>query len=133
MTTIQIELCKEDRERLDKIIEALTSKIIESGVTTQAVAKKATKKKIESQSAPAVEEPTTPEVKEEPKAEPTFKPTMEDIQKAVMALANSGDKAKARAIVLKYATNVTAIKESDFVAAYTDLHNAINANQGGAQ
>ena len=120
MNIITIELCQEDRARLDKIIEALeqtqqmpaaapveqntprteagTESIPETEVST-AVQEDAEK------SAEAFNEETAPE----PVEEPAKVVSLADIQKKVVELSAAGKKAEVRDIITKYANRVSAI------------------------
>lgn len=112
--TITIELCAEDRARLDGILEALTQHnckgCVEAAVnyTTAQMA--------------APVEPVA-EAKEEPKAEPAPEPeqpavkedapavSLSDIQQKVVTLSAAGKKAQVRDIITAYASRVSAIPE----------------------
>lgn len=116
MTTITIELCAEDRARLDGILEALKSHSCKGCVETIActIAQMT-----------ALVEPVEPisEAKEEPKAEPTPEPeqpavkedapavSLSDIQQKVVTLSAAGKKAQVRDIITAYASRVSAIPE----------------------
>lgn len=123
MNKIVIELCAEDRARLDNILEALKegakSSIEKAGESMKAMAESVKQladtatevEKIEPKAAEPVEPKETP--KEEPKAEPaqTDAPevTAAELQSKVVNLVRSGKKDEARAIVMEYAENVSAI------------------------
>lgn len=126
MTTIQIELCQEDRARLDAIIKALESKAATGGATTQAEEKKPTAAQIQSlgESIANAKLPWE-EPKQEPKKETTFKPDMEAIRKLAIDLSNGGKKELARSIVNKYAKSIPAINPADYPAVYNELKQAI--------
>lgn len=134
MNTITIELCAEDRARLDKLATALANlaedirdnkPCCESCVktvlaTTGNIPEKAAPIKEE----PKEEEPTTeaptPEapVKEEPKEEaPTV--TKSDVQQKVMSLvAIPAKKAEVRSIINLYANRVSDIPEDKLAEVY---------------
>lgn len=117
MTTITIELCAEDRARLDGILEALKSHnckgCVEAAVNYTAA----------QMAAPV--EPVAPvaEANEEPKAEPAPEPeqpavkedapavSLSDIQQKVVTLSAAGKKAQVRDIITAYASRVSAIPE----------------------
>ena len=123
MNKIVIELCAEDRARLDNILEALEkgakSSIEKAGESMKAMAESvkqlaeapAEAKKIEPEVAEPVEPKETPV--EEPKAEPvqTDAPevTAAKLQSKVVSLVRAGKKDEARAIVNDYAENVSSI------------------------
>ena len=133
MNMITIELCQEDRARLDRIIGAL-----EQTQTMTAVAP------IVEQDAPqpeAKEEPipetevstevqeTIEEVVEEGKEEvtpelaeePALFVTHSDIQKKVVTLSAAGKKEAVREIVTKYANRVSAIPAEHTAEVWTQL------------
>lgn len=120
---VTVELGKEDRERLDKILTALQSlhcdqcvqsalKYAQAGQTTEPAAD------------PAPAEPETPAtdpepVKAEEQAAPAEEPapapapvhTKADIQRKVVELSAAGKKDKVREIVTAYAAKVSAIPD----------------------
>lgn len=122
--TITIELCAEDRARLDHINVNLTELIlrvmgsqkIDMGEVLRRAAPELAGK-------PAEQHPVTEPFEELPKAEPVpfeqpmpetpqYKP--EDIQQKVVALSASGKKAEVREIVKSYAEKVSAIPADKF-------------------
>lgn len=118
---VTVELGKEDRERLDKILTALQSlhcdqcvqsalKYAQAGQTTEPAAD------------PAPAEPETPAADPEPvKAEapaaqaeepaPAPVHTKADIQRKVVELSAAGKKDKVREIVTAYAAKVSAVPD----------------------
>lgn len=124
--TITIELCAEDRARLDHINVNLT-KLIMRVMGNQApdmgeVLQKAAPELAEKL---AAQHPVADPFKELPKAEPVpfeqeapkqeapqYK--LEDIQQKVVALSASGKKAEVREIVKSYAEKVSAIPADKF-------------------
>lgn len=121
---ITIELCAEDRARLDHINVNLTELIlrvmgsqkIDMGEVLRRAAPELAGK-------PAEQHPVTEPFEELPKAEPVpfeqptpetpqYKP--EDIQQKVVALSASGKKAEVREIVKSYAEKVSAIPADKF-------------------
>ena len=124
--TITIELCSEDRARLDGILEALKNHNCKGCVeaATAYAAAQLSPAYAAAQLSPAVVpgEPAT-EDHEEPKAEPTPEPeqpaakedvpavTLSDIQQKVVALSAAGKKAQVRDIITAYASRVSAIPE----------------------
>jgi hypothetical protein len=126
--TITIELCAEDRARLDKIIEGLASTprcdhgakaVAETvaGITQSATEpQEAPKEEPKAETNPAEEAPQ--ESTQDPedsalaeKVEPTV--TLEQIQQKVVQLAASGaeKKAKVREVISAYGTKVSDLKD----------------------
>lgn len=117
--TITIELCAEDRARLDHINVNLTELIMrvmgnqapDMGEVLQKAAPELAEKL-------AAQHPVADPFKELPKAEPVpFEqeaPKLEDIQQKVVALSASGKKAEVREIVKSYAEKVSAIPADKF-------------------
>lgn len=122
--TITIELCEEDRARLDHINVNLTELIMQvmgnqapdMGEVLQKAAPELAEKL-------AAQHPVADPFKELPKAEPVPfeqpKPEapqykLEDIQTKVVALSASGKKAEVREIVKSYAEKVSAIPADKF-------------------
>lgn len=124
--TITIELCAEDRARLDHINVSLTELIMrvmgnqapDMGEVLQKAAPELAEKL-------AAQHPVADPFKELPKAEPVpfeqeapkqeapqYK--LEDIQQKVVALSASGKKAEVREIVKSYAEKVSAIPADKF-------------------
>lgn len=124
--TITIELCAEDRARLDHINVNLTGLIMrvmgnqapDMGEVLQKAAPELAEKL-------AAQHPVADPFKELPKAEPVpfeqeapkqeapqYK--LEDIQQKVVALSASGKKAEVREIVKSYAEKVSAIPADKF-------------------
>ena len=130
MNNITIELCAEDRARIDNLTMELAA-LRHTLTETQEVAPNPlplqvpTPQEAETpeQPLPPVEEPKTEEPKaEEPKTEapkqaapePAPTPaapevTVADLQAKVVQLVNAGKKAETREIILKYAQNVGSI------------------------
>lgn len=125
MNNITIELCAEDRARIDNLTAALEKfhDVVTIKLTpeqTQRMADLAvqageTLKPEPVAEAPKAEptpEPVAPKA-EEPKAEPTAEPvkevTVEELRAKVMQLINAGKKDATRAIITSYAPNVTEI------------------------
>lgn len=116
MNTITIELCAEDRARLDRLTAALEARA--SAPTTEAPAKaqpkaaptEATSKPAEQPEEPKKEEPAAPW--EEPTAAPTV--TLEQIQQKVVTLATMAGgtkKVKVREIISDYGAKVSDLKD----------------------
>ena len=120
--TLTIELCAEDRARLDAILNALTGAPVKATApnrdttqpNTQAQPKEPTKAK------PALEEVDTPPW-DEPQAQTAPAVKLEDIQALVVKLATSGKKAEAREIVKDYAERVVEIPAADYDNVYRRL------------
>ena len=108
MNTITIELCQEDRARLDAILAALTDGhncekcVKDVAQYAAAVAADAAQEK--------AEEPTQAETPAEENA-PTEAPAVKlaDIQRKVVELSGAGKKAEIRSIVKDYADRVSGI------------------------
>lgn len=128
MTTITIELCAEDRARLDNILEALQQRPLEgagkapSATTKAATAstqKAAAEKPAQEAPTPAADAPglpSAPEPVEAPKpepakAEPVREVTTAELQNKVVQLVRAGKKDESRSIVTEYADSVSAIPE----------------------
>lgn len=112
MNTITIELCAEDRVRLDRLTDALEARA--SASTTEAPAKarpKATPTEAPSKPADSKKgEPAAPWV--EPTAAPTV--TLEQIQQKVVTLATMAGgtkKAKVREVISAYGAKVSDLKD----------------------
>ena len=122
MNNITIELCKEDRARLDRIAELLEAQ-------TAGSVKPAAKKPENKPTAPEKVEtqPSAQPVKEEPKqpekAAPEEAPSVQlaDIQNLVVSLAAKGRKADVREIVLQYSERVTTIPASKYAEVFEKL------------
>lgn len=127
MNTITIELCAEDRARLDRLTAALEARA-SAPITAPAKAQpKATPTEAPSKPTEKAEAPApqvTPTQTEEPKKEepaapweePTAAPsvTLEQIQQKVMQLATMAGgtkKPKAREIINAYGTKVSDLKD----------------------
>lgn len=95
MNTITIELCAEDRARLDRIIAGLEAK--------QASAPEVAS--LEAEAAPSV----------------PVSVTQSDIQQKVVALSAAGKKAQAREIVKAYAERVTLLPEDKYAEVMDKL------------
>lgn len=125
MNTITIELCKEDRQRLDEVIAflgmitgelksqplpATLEKAFEHPIDTPTTHLEP----VEETPTPVIEEPAAPEVK--PVSLPEF-------QKAVTIVCAKGaaQKAAAKEIVNKYAASVSAVPEDKRAEVMADL------------
>lgn len=115
---ITIELCAEDRARIDRLTKAqeYNSKLIEAVLPhlTEGGAKPVTT--LEAQEAPT-ESPAEPAAEPVATAEPDPveeakpAPTTQKLQQKVIALVNKGKKADVSAIVKSYAATVSGIPE----------------------
>lgn len=124
---ITIELCQEDRKRIDELIgfAALIATAMNSkGATGSAPAAAMA----EPDKAP-VEVALHPEPDQEPFGE--VKITLEMIRSKVMSLMTGGDaskKADIRKLIMKYAPNVTALPEE----SWRDVWDGLEKISGGA-
>lgn len=99
MNTITIELCAEDRARLDRIIAGLEAK---QASAPEAIAEVAS---LEAEAAPSG----------------PVSVTLSDIQQKVVALSAAGKKAQAREIVKAYAERVTLLPEDKYAEVMDKL------------
>jgi len=113
MNNITIELCKEDRGRIDNLIVELAA-LRHTLTSDQVVAIQPEPQEAETpeQPLPPVEEPkqATPEPAPTP-APAAPEVTVADLQAKVVQLVNAGKKTETREIILKYAPNVGSIPE----------------------
>lgn len=118
MNSITIELCAEDRARLDAILAALTN--TQKAPTAEAQPTQEPEKVEAAETKPTeVEAPTEAA---EPAAEPAPVITSDDLQRKVRQLLQKADKrAKVKAIVLSYAERVTAIPEDKLAEVWDKL------------
>ena len=110
MNTITIELCAEDRTRLDKIIKALEEKNFEPCTAT------------ETQAADVQTEEEEPVEQEERKTEPAL--NVDLIQQKVISLAameNCKHKSRVGSIVKAYAAKVSDIPEDKWTEVWEKL------------
>ena len=118
MNHITIELCAEDRRRLDRVIRAM--EMVTGVGTTDTVPE-----------APGIVEPVVDEtvvVQEAPKAEPTKQQNpapiedvpLEQIQKKVVELCAAGKKEQARSIIKEVGAKVSDLKTPDLRTAAWD-------------
>lgn len=112
--TVQMELCPEDRARLDKILAALEN----SGTPFGAV----------QDTAVMAETPTEKPAEQEAPGKPQA--TKDDIRKLVVSISAKGKEAKAaaREVVTKYAETITDLPEDKL----DEIHEALSALTGGA-
>ena len=116
MNTITIELCAEDRARLDKILEALTG-------ANKVEAKPEHPVITPFPEAPVVAEPVAePEQPQEEKPVIVEMPvTVAEVQQKVVALSAAGKKTEVRTIVKAYADKVSAIPEDKLAEVWMKL------------
>lgn len=105
MNTITIELCKEDRKRLDDILTALAVAILKPEEVNKARAEIAAE--------------THKDIKEEPMDSPSV--TMADIQQMVVELSAAGKKGEVKDIITAYAPRVSGIPEDKFSEVWQKL------------
>lgn len=140
MNTITIELCAEDRARLDRIIEALENRPNCEGCVSAAMdMSKAAQAEIDAAKAEAkAETPTTnpPEPEkpvETPAEHPLDTPPIDeapelpkvdraDVQRKVVELSAAGKKADVKEIVTAYATKVSDIPEDKLAEVLEKLN-----------
>ena len=133
---VTVELCTEDRARLDKIIEGLSKphncdKCVEAAVAyvtqttepTPAQTEEAPTEEPADAPAPTVEAPKeeSPAEAEKTATETAPAVTKADIQQKVVALVAAGKKAEVKAIVNAYADRVSAIPEDKVAEVWANL------------
>lgn len=113
--TVQMELCPEDRARLDKILAALENSGTPYGLVLGTSAK--------------AEEPAEQSVKQEAPIKPQV--TKDDIRKLVVSISAKGKEAKAaaREVVTKYAETITDLPDDKL----DEVHAELSALTGGAK
>ena len=122
---VTVELCPEDRERLDKILNALTNSSQLAGeqpnAKGQATEQAQPEQPAQAHTAPQAEQDAAPWDEEPPtQNEPTV--TLEDIQHLVVTLATvKGKTVEAREIVKDYADRVTDIPADKWDVVYRRL------------
>lgn len=125
MNHITIELCAEDRRRLDRVIRAME---MATGIGTTDAASEA----------PGIVEPVVDEtavVSEPPKAEPTKQQNpapiedvpLEQIQKKVVELCAAGKKEQARSIIKEFGAKVSDLKTPEQRMAVWEKLSALEA------
>ena len=125
MNHITIELCAEDRRRLDRVIRAME---MVTGIGTTDAASEA----------PGIVEPVVDEtavVSEPPKAEPTKQQNpapiedvpLEQIQKKVVELCAAGKKEQARSIIKEFGAKVSDLKTPEQRMAVWEKLSALEA------
>lgn len=117
--TLTLQLCEEDRARLDNIAQELrvisdTTELIRLGFVegktlTALPAVAAEQPEPQAETAPEENAPTEPQKAED---EPfVSQVTLADIQKKVVGLSTAGKKAEVKAVIQAYAPKVSAIPE----------------------
>ena len=126
---ITIELCTEDRARIDRLTAALEALQpptvgmdlnaitkpgtyrVEQAAPTQSPAEPAGAAEAETPATPQPEAEATTTADPDPVAEAKPAPTTQELQQTVIALVNKGKKADVSAIVKSYAATVSGIPE----------------------
>lgn len=122
MNKITIELCQEDRQRLDVISDTLELiRLALTNGTIPAAAPTVAAFQPEPDAEPAPEEKAPTAAQEAEEAEEKAVVTLADIQKKVVGLSTAGKKAEVKAIVQEYAPKVSAIPEDKFAKVYARL------------
>lgn len=140
--TITIELCQEDRARVDRLIAALETRAAQEAPATLGGVDALQQKLAETlaKASEPVEAPknatgaaeastptTTPPEEETPKEDKPAQPATEktvnqkDVRAKYVELAASGKKEDARAILLSYATAISAIPDDKCQEVYDKL------------
>lgn len=122
---VTLELCAEDRTRLDRILAALEN----IGTPFSAPVEKAEKpvKKAPEEPKKAEPQPQPEPVKEEAKPAPTV--TKADIRTKVVTLVGAKKKAEVEAIIKAYAPSVTELpddKLDEVMQKLTELEKGVN-------
>ena len=125
---IQVQLCEEDRHRLDAIIVHLTligNYLKDSGTPFQVPAgfeAQETKEELPGQmSFDEIPAPAEPEKAPWAEAEPAPEVKQSDIQKKVVSLSAAGKKDQVRTIITSYAVRVSDIPEDKYSEVWTKL------------
>ena len=138
MNNITIELCKEDRDRLDRIadlLEKVTQPIdlaqltcTSGNVTVNLEGEKTPAEQPQEVATTETQESTYIKEETQPEAQETPKPTVshQDIQRLVVSLCNAGKKAEVKDIVNQYANRISAIPE----AKLDEVHGLLTALEG---
>lgn len=126
MNNITIELCQEDRARLDRILDALEKRPACDRCVESAV-RLATNAPQEAADAPvpaATPEPAQDIPAEQP-AKPVEAPTVAQLQKKVSQVIAAGMKAEAKAIIKSYADSISDVPEAKRAEAIERLEQLI--------
>ena len=112
--TMEINLCQEDRDRLDKIIELLTPqpllKVVEAEPVKE-IDQAAEKAPQSEQEAPAPWDKDAPDLPAVAEEAPAVKYSAEDVQQKVVSLVAAGKKSEVKGIINAYAERVSLIPE----------------------
>lgn len=128
MNTITIELCREDRERLDKVIDLLNARpncqSCTESVVRMVTASQSTPARDASEPVEFIKDTPAPEMPAEPAQQAETKPrvTKTDIQQKVIQLSAAGKKAQVREIVTAVATKVSDIPEDKLAEVWDKLN-----------
>ena len=118
---VTLELCAEDRKRLDDILEGLVRRCdscVELVAQAPAKAEENTPESVQpvdGQPTPSEPEPTTESQEETPSVK------REDIQKLVVTLSAAGKKDQVREIVKAYADKVSTVPEDKLGEVFAKL------------
>lgn len=111
---VEVKLCKEDRERFDRLIEVLTpQELLVEPLTTELEPVKELTQETENaqESEPQAAAPWDKDAPELPASqpEPAQQYSVEEVQRKVVELSAAGKKAEVREVVTAYAERVSAI------------------------
>lgn len=120
MNTITIELCAEDRARIDRLTKAL-EKQAPVYVLSETLSIPETAEPEQPENVPAPEEEAPAPAAEEPAAPETPSVTKSDVQRKVVELSAAGRKAEVREIVTAYATKVSDIPDDKVAEVWQRL------------
>ena len=120
MNAIPIELCQEDRARIDKVIELLT---LSTGQRCQSCADAVQQAFTETNPVEFTKDTPAEEKPAEPAQEADTAPQVSkaDIQQKVIQLSAAGKKAQVREIVTAVATKVSDIPEDKLAEVWAKL------------
>lgn len=134
MNTITIELCAEDRARLDKLLNLLENNItpttLEVAKAPEPIPEPAPQPEpVKVEEPTPTPEPEIPEAPEEPTPEPVaeepkkvgFAPTVDNLRKIALMLTSAGHKQEVRDIVNKYATKLSEVPEDKIAECMAEL------------
>lgn len=120
---VPVQLCAEDRHRLDTIITALAA-LLEQGRTADtpfAPLTEALQEPTGAQNEAPDTEPAEPEKAPWAEAEPAPEVKLADIQRKVVDLSTAGKKDAVKAIIQAYAPKVSAIPEDKLPEVWAKL------------
>lgn len=123
-----VELCQEDRARLDRILEALTAKghSCNCAEAPKAATEPAAPAKEElpvEVYTPEEESPAEAKIEApaEVPADTRYKPSHEEVQRKVVTLIKAGKKVQARGIINAYADSISGIPEDKLADVWEKL------------